>query len=138
MVNEPGGGSWLGGEAKRPTGTPAGVGDVTVPSPPVAANRVNTANARQSRVLTVVDEPGGAEAANRSPPVAADRVDTADTRQSRVNPQARARLVARAQHLAWLAHWPPVRRDAREWRWLVAAPRQARQRGIATGSEGAT
>jgi hypothetical protein len=50
----------------------------------------------------------------------------------------RARLAARAQHLAWLAHWPPVRRDAREWRWLVAAPRQARQRGIATGSEGAT
>ena len=59
MVNEPGGGSRLGGEAKRPTGTPAGVGDATVPSPRVAADRVNTANAQQSWALTVVDEPGG-------------------------------------------------------------------------------
>ena len=66
MVIKPGGWSWLGGKAKRPTGTPAGVGDATVPSPPVAADRVNTANARQSRVLTVVDEPGGAEAAPAS------------------------------------------------------------------------
>ncbi len=56
-------GPGLGGAAKGPTGTPAGGGAATDPSPPVAAIRVDTANAQQSRVLTVVDEPRGAEAA---------------------------------------------------------------------------
>ena len=91
--------------AKGPISTPAGVDDATIPSPPVAANRVDTADAWQSRDQTVVDKPGGAEVTPAlaarpkdrpvpSPLVTADRVDTANARQSRVNPHARARLVA--------------------------------------------
>jgi len=51
VVDKPGGaeagGPGLGGAAKRPTGTRAGCGAATVPSPPVAADRVDTADARQ-------------------------------------------------------------------------------------------
>ncbi len=50
VVDEPGGveeGPGLCGAAKRPTGTPAGGGAAIDPSPPVAANQVDTANARQ-------------------------------------------------------------------------------------------